>query len=103
VPCRDPLAGARAYAEALAQEHAQYLAWANAQMCWGCGKLARDRPRDENGVALDLWATEMECMACFERRTGPKPEEKYASDQQKALYEAALAKLTPEERRILGL
>jgi hypothetical protein len=84
----DPLANAKAYAEALAQEHAQYLAWALMQVCW---------------VALDLWATEMECMACFERRTGPKPEEKHASAQQQALYEAALAKLTPEERRILGL
>jgi hypothetical protein len=42
-------------------------------------------------------------MPPAERRTGPIPEEKHASAQQQALYEAALGKLTPEERRILGL
>jgi hypothetical protein len=39
--------------------------WVNEQHCQGCGKAFKDRPRDANGKAMDLWATETECADCY--------------------------------------
>lgn len=48
-----------------------YRAWANQQVCAGCGMAFKDRPRDSAGKVLDVWATETECMKCLTRRTHP--------------------------------
>lgn len=45
-----------------------YLAWLETCACKGCGKKRKDIARDANGVALELWVTEIECWDCYERR-----------------------------------
>lgn len=49
-----------------------YQAWLKTCVCSGCGARYADRPRDADGKALDMWATETECMDCFRKRCTPE-------------------------------
>ena len=61
-----PRAWADAYADHLKTEWDSYLAWRELQRCCGCGKAVMDaRPGD-------IWATETECLPCFEERCNSK-------------------------------
>jgi hypothetical protein len=43
-----------------------YLTWLQEQKCIGCGTAYKERKPDE------MWATEFECMACFDKRCKEK-------------------------------
>lgn len=49
-----------------------YSEWANQQVCRGCGAAFKDRPKDADGKAIDIWVTEYECIRCFSERCASK-------------------------------
>lgn len=62
----------------------QYRAWCDSRVCLGgCGKMAKDRPRDANGVCTEAWPTEECCMECWKagRSTGRSAESKEWTDR----------------------
>jgi hypothetical protein len=49
------------------EEFAAYRQWQSTQVCEVCGAKQSDRPRDDSGAVIDMWATETLCMACVEK------------------------------------
>lgn len=43
----------------------KYSDFLNNCSCQDCGKRYADRPRDADGIAMDVWVTEVQCMDCF--------------------------------------
>ena len=50
-----------------------YKRWlAEYASCIDCGARYSDRPRDLDGICLDVWATETQCGKCFSKFGKPE-------------------------------
>lgn len=63
---RSTVTMADAYKISLESWWKNYQEWCDSRICiGGCGKAAKDRPRDASGICTEPWITEELCEQCW--------------------------------------